>query len=669
MAAKMLLTLKQEISCPLCLDVFKRPRKLPCDHVYCQECLSLLARAKKGAGNGISCPECRTPAEVSSEDCSHFPTPFHINRLIEMYENGVREVEGSGTSAQRMTEEVDTGEIVSCQTHKAKPLSLYCETCEKLVCHDCVLFSCAKMQHSYGYVGDMLEKHKSSLSASLDTVKDLQLRMKSTLELTDDIASNISKEQEKVVGEVDAAFVQLFDVLRDEKSALKAKLKKKFEDARTITFSKRGEVVVACAKLREVLSSENPSQNRCGTSFFADLKARRAVIEEAIEAALAVEHPQPVVLPDTKFSVIKPDQLRDLLKSRVSDERTPFECHFEGSIKWNSIPLESVSIVTLNATTLFPKVDAHLYCIYSKRKYPVQVKRDRLRCMLAMQPEERGRHELIIKHSHNHISVSPTRLNVVKHPSHRQPSTSGLFSEPMGIKCAGEHVYVSEIRSGLAFLEPRTLALVSTVRVPDIWEVYVDFESKLIYGTDNHHHTLKMMTMDGRLLKSVGGRGNQPGQFQWPNGIRCSREGEIYVCDTMNSRIQVFDKELKFLRLIDKLVLHTPDDLDFDEQGNLYVANQGAHNIAVLTSQGQHLRTIGSRGSHPGWLNNPISVAIHGNLVYVTDTGNSRISVFTTDGDFVSSFGVGVLENPECIAIDRDGYVYVSDSRSKVVVF
>jgi hypothetical protein len=53
----------------------------------------------------------------------------------------------------------------------------------------------------------------------------------------------------------------------------------------------------------------------------------------------------------------------------------------------------------------------------------------------------------------------------------------------------------------------------------------------------------KIKAMDGCLLKSVGGRGNQPGQFKWPNGITCSKEGEIYVCNTMNSRIQVFDKD------------------------------------------------------------------------------------------------------------------------------
>lgn len=672
----MLVSLKQEITCPLCLDVFKRPKKLPCDHVYCEECLFGLARAKKGAAsNTITCPECRTPAEVSAGDCSHFPTPFHMNRLIEMYENGIREVEG--TSAERVIEDVDggsgTAEPADCQTHKGKPLSLYCETCDKLVCHDCVLFSCAKLQHCYDYVGDVLEKHKSALTASLLTVQDLQLRMKETLKLTEDIASNIGKEEEKVVGEVDAAFAALFDILRDEKSALTAKLKKKFEDAKTLNSVKRSEVVAICAKLREVLSAGNPNQDKSEVSFFTELKARRSVVEGVIEAALAVEHPNPMVLPDTKFTMIKPDKLRELCKSSTStysDEHISFECHFEGSINWNGVPLETITMVTLGARTPFPKVYAHLYCVHSKKKYPLLVHREGHQCMLAMHPEERGRHELIIKHGRKHISVSPVKLNVVNHPSPSLvPRMSGFFNKPMGIKCEGEQVYVSEMGSGLILLRPRTLEVLSTVRIPDIWEVYVDFKSGLIYSTDNHHNTLKVMTMDVQLRKCVGGKGTQPGQFNWPNGIRCSKEGEIYVCDTMNSRIQVFDKDLNFLRLINSMVLVNPDDLDFDKEGNLYVANQGAHNIAVLTSHGRLLRTIGTRGTGPGRLDNPISVAVHGNLVYVTDTGNSRISVFTTDGKFVSVFGKGVLGNPECIAIDRDGYVYVSDSRSKVVIF
>ena len=50
--------LEKEVTCPLCLDLFKDPKKLPCDHVYCKGCLRSLALHSLNAS--ISYPECRT---------------------------------------------------------------------------------------------------------------------------------------------------------------------------------------------------------------------------------------------------------------------------------------------------------------------------------------------------------------------------------------------------------------------------------------------------------------------------------------------------------------------------------------------------------------------------------------------------------------------------------
>jgi hypothetical protein len=658
MAARVLQTLKEEITCPLCLEVFNRPKKLPCDHVYCQECLSQLVR-RRGIDTNIACPECRSPAAVVSEDCSNFPTAFHLNRLIEMYENGVREVNENVVESRR------SAEPGNCPTHPAQPLSLYCETCEKLVCRECIMFSCAKSQHSYGYTGDVLEKHKSALDTSLFTVKERQRCMNEMLDCTKEFAKDIDEQEEKVIGEVDAAFVQLFSIIQEEKAMLTTRLKKGFQEARTQNSLRKAEVVAVSAKLEKVMHHGNPGQD--DYSFFAELKTRKAVINEAINAALAIEHPDPVKLPGTGFSAIKPEQLRELCKRNIftSDK---LECHFEGAFGWGSVPLRSQSHVVLRTSNHCPELEAHLHCLYSKEMFPVQIRKDHgLRYMLAFTPQQRGRHELLIQCNGKHVSVSPAPLDVVDNPINLNVCMAMGFGQPVGIKCVGEFVCVSDLDSGLTFLRSRTLDKVSTIKMKSVWEVYVDSEFKRIYGTDVNRNTIKMMNMDGKVLKTVGGRGSSPGKFNMPNGIR-SCKGIIYVCDTMNDRIQVFDRNLNFLRVMN-LPLSTPDDFDFDRDGNLFIANQGAHNIVVSNPNGVYLHTIGTAGHRPGQLSNPISVAVHGGLVYVTDNGNGRISVFNTTGQFVCIFGEHTLQKPECIVVDKDGYVYVTDSRSRVLVF
>ena len=66
-----------------------------------------------------------------------------------------------------------------------------------------------------------------------------------------------------------------------------------------------------------------------------------------------------------------------------------------------------------------------------------------------------------------------------------------------------------------------------------------------------------------------------------------------YVCDSSNGRLQVFDKDLNFKRVIGRKgeknsCFIFPTDLDFDDAGNLYTVDQNNHCIRVLTPQGQH---------------------------------------------------------------------------------
>lgn len=53
---------QEELMCSICIEFFKQPRSLACQHTFCHECLELLAASSKASSSGevvISCPECR----------------------------------------------------------------------------------------------------------------------------------------------------------------------------------------------------------------------------------------------------------------------------------------------------------------------------------------------------------------------------------------------------------------------------------------------------------------------------------------------------------------------------------------------------------------------------------------------------------------------------------
>ena len=120
-------------------------------------------------------------------------------------------------------------------------------------------------------------------------------------------------------------------------------------------------------------------------------------------------------------------------------------------------------------------------------------------------------------------------------------------------------------------------------------------EEGYLYYTDTVQDRLVKANLNGTIISSIGMLGDQPGQFNFPNGIRLSKGGEIFMCDSCNDRIQVFDRDLKLLRVI-RANFSFPADLDFDEAGNIYVVEMRSHHIQVLTPQGQHIRYIGEYG-------------------------------------------------------------------------
>ena len=133
----------------------------------------------------------------------------------------------------------------------------------------------------------------------------------------------------------------------------------------------------------------------------------------------------------------------------------------------------------------------------------------------------------------------------------------------------------------------------------EIAELTTDPQSGAIFVTTDDKHEVHKFTKNGNRIKTVGGLGSQPGQFYFPNGLRVSRQSELYVCDCHNDRIQIFDLDLNFKRVLGTdsslLTKAFPSDVDFDSIGNIYVVfnYNGSDRILVLSPAEQLLHIIG----------------------------------------------------------------------------
>ncbi|MBN1659398.1 MAG: TIGR03663 family protein [Anaerolineae bacterium] len=190
--------------------------------------------------------------------------------------------------------------------------------------------------------------------------------------------------------------------------------------------------------------------------------------------------------------------------------------------------------------------------------------------------------------------------------------------------------------------------------------------------------------------------GVEPGQFNHPRGIATGPYGTLYVVDSDNNRVQVFDDQGALITAWGSRCdlssgtgceqpggpgqFQEPWGIDVDAQGRAYVADTWNHRIQVFDAGGAFLNawgTFGETTTDPYLFYGPRDVAVDDDLgrVYVTDTGNERVVVFDLDGNHIASWGgegigPGSFAEPVGIDVDLDGNVYLVDTwNQRVQVF
>jgi DNA-binding beta-propeller fold protein YncE len=130
----------------------------------------------------------------------------------------------------------------------------------------------------------------------------------------------------------------------------------------------------------------------------------------------------------------------------------------------------------------------------------------------------------------------------------------------------------------------------------------------------------------GRFIKSWGGKGKEPGQFEVAHGISVDAKGLLWVSDRENQRIQIFDADGKFVRQIKYAGL--PCGLDIGRQ-YIYMVNGFAGQVVRMDLTGNVLAATGKPGTGPGEFGEAHYVAVSPkDEIFVADTINSAVLKF-----------------------------------------
>ena len=676
------LKLEEQLTCPVCLDLYTNPKILPCLHSFCHECLEGLPQEREARGDTyyLSCPTCRQRTEVPREGVGAFPVAFHLNNLKEITQSLKKK-------AQQVT----------CDDH-GKPLEVFCETCKTVICFHCVVHS--HKDHKYDLVSDCYPKHCQMLHDSLKPVKGKKEALEKVLSDLAEREGEIRERGEGVLEEIHRMVEEMIGILRQSERKLTEQVKT-VTDAKLEMLSVQAESLQMSLSLLEGIEDCVELSLKTGTHQQV-LSSTKQMIERMSEMTtqINVEELHPIEKDDLKLIKVSAETLKSL--------------HHIGTVSYTALQECKVKIFEVEENLIEKKFSFSL-SMKAADSSLVSVPVSSLRCSLV--PVGKGDEPI-------HTTVTTTSTPGV-YRIHYNPSTHGthtvkvqvyvvqledtsLFipfnpyldnitpvrtitelNRPWGVAVSDDgHVIVTEHRGNCVTILDNKGKKVKSLRGKGGSGNATFTHLGVAITPDNFillsdGHRIDKINMDGVRVASVGGRGSGQQQFNTPAGITLSpMTGQVYIADSGNHRIQVLNPDLSFSHSFGKKgsangQFNQPCDIAIDSQGLVYVADYGNHCIQKFTPNGKFAARFSSYGSGPEQLNRPHGITIDTagtGLVYVSDSGNHRVSVFTSDGVFVSSFGREGSNNdqfnsPKGLRFDK-GSSYVCDyENSRLVIY
>ena len=711
--------LDEQLTCSVCLNRYTQPRTLPCLHSFCHDCLNGFPVKVKGANRFIECPVCRQEIQHRDKGANEFQSAFLINNLLELHqvlekvsgtkqnncENcnkeqpsgyckqcsvllcqacvdkhngwaafinhkilGVKDVTVSASKLVPLKEH----SAMECSSH-GKPLEVYCDTCDKLVCHLCTVKH--HRDHECDAITDAFPRHQQQIVDSLEQVKKKLVAVNSSVH-THEIQEGGFLEQVGVVRrEIETTVQQLILLLQESERQLMRELDQ-VTDAYIMKISagkKEADITIAYLKSCKEFAEE---ELRIGSQQEI-LVMKRQMVERMAAVCSLVKEDNLRPLEETSLKFVKSTRIFEACRSlgslvrygqfKTAGSKTSFDL-------CSAAPLSS----ELVSCQLSPVADPTL--LFRCVVHQVAPSSFEVR----YSPPTYGLHKLRVKVGGTDILDTPLSVEVMP----RRAGQTFSVSNPRGLAITKEgHLIVAENgKHCITIIDPTNGRKIRSFGQCGSGQVQFSHPHGVAVTKDGHYvvadyinNRLQVLTAEGAFIATVGTKGSQPLQFQYPVGVTVDCIGKIFVAEYGNNRVQVLNPDLSFSHCFGSKgaqpgEFNNPRDISIDAEGLVYVADFGNNRVQKFTPEGKLLAVINSKGKGGGRLIDPYGLCVDANdILYVTEYGNNAVSMFSNKGRFLGYIGGsgGYTCSFRCspfIISDQTGRLYISKD-NKVITY
>ena len=615
-----LYNLREEVSCPVCSNIYTDPKQLPCLHTLCLQCLKQWHRTSH-CRDTIRCPKCQAVSRVpESGDLKDLPTTFYLNGLIDVLtikeckttqvrcgncekkssessycfqccvfwceecvigHNFIRSNKDHRVLALKDFQDKDYEDVLkrplycSKQRHEKEELKYFCKNCATAACQSCVLINHAG--HAIVHIEEEAEKQKIEMKSLIETQRrKLQVKINTIGQLDEnytkliqqgeDVKRDVQRLVDKLIAAVEAKKQNIF-------AAVENQTKKSLE---TLTTQK------------------------------TEIERQTKIIESSLEKA------EKLLTRSTNAEVV---QLKTSLETIFGgvDQNQPVDRDLEG------IPI-----------LVFVENQKMLDIVRTEEIGTLQILEQTKASRSAA--EGKGLKEGIVNREAQFVLT--TRNAEGRQCYNERDHVTVEIRDDQGRECA-THVRINDNKDGLYQISYSS-------RDQGRYKVTVKVNGGHVCGSP---FTVHVKPFQFRPVLSFGKRGCSDGMFKYPWGVAVNARDEIAVTDSYNHRVQIFNSDGNYLRSFGREgnkagEFKFPAGIAFHKNGNVFVADEYNHRIQIFSGEGEYVGSFGGEGSLDSQLTYPwgLTVDSDGNII-VADTGNKLIKIFSPDGKFLMKIG------------------------------